>query len=99
MNLSKISCKAPKSLDKNDIKKKTAKLHAELNKLHKVMRAEEKHSVLIVLQGMDASGKDGSVVSLYKGLFPMAANVHAFKAPTEYEQSKGYLWRISQNIP
>jgi PPK2 family polyphosphate:nucleotide phosphotransferase len=99
MNLSSIKTKAPKSLKKKKIKEETKKLHLELIELHKTMRAEEKHAMLVVFQGMDASGKDGSVVSLYKGLFPMAASVHAFKAPTEYEASKDFLWRIHQNIP
>jgi len=99
MNLNKISTEAPKSLSKKEIQKKTKKLLSELRELHTVMRAEEKHSILIVFQGMDASGKDGSVISLYKGLFPMACNVHAFKAPTEYEAAKGFLWRIHNNVP
>ncbi len=99
MNLSKVSTKAPKNYSKKEILKKTDELLKELRALHTVMRAEEKHSILIVFQGMDAAGKDGSVVSLYKGLFPMACYVHAFKAPTEFESSKGFLWRISQNTP
>lgn len=99
MNLNKISTTAPKNLSKKEIQNKTKKLLSELKELHTVMRAEEKHSILIVFQGMDASGKDGSVISLYKGLFPMACNVHAFKAPTEYESSKGFLWRIHNNVP
>lgn len=99
MEISNINTKAPKSLSKKKIKEKTKDLHLELIELHKTMRAEEKHAVLVVFQGMDAAGKDGSVVSLYKGLFPMAASVHAFKAPTEYEASKDFLWRVHQNIP
>jgi PPK2 family polyphosphate:nucleotide phosphotransferase len=99
MEISNINTKAPKDLSKKKIKKKTKELYCELIELHKTMRAEEKHAVLGVFQGMDAAGKDGSVVSLYKGLFPMAASVHAFKAPTEFEASKDFLWRIHQNIP
>lgn len=99
MNLGSIKTKAPKGLKKKKIKEETRMLHLELIELHKTMRAEGKHAILGVFQGMDASGKDGSVVSLYKGLFPMAASVHAFKAPTEYEASKDFLWRIHQNIP
>ena len=99
MDLSKISTKAPKGLDKKKIKEATKKLYVELLELHKTMRAEEKHAILGVFQGMDASGKDGSVGGLYKGLFPMAAYVHSYKAPTEYESLKGYLWRIHYNVP
>jgi len=99
MKIHKISTKAPNDLDKEETKKETIRLHQELNNLHKMMRAEEKHSILVVFQGVDAAGKDGSIVSLYEGLFPMAAQVHCFKAPTKYEASKDYLWRIHQNVP
>jgi PPK2 family polyphosphate:nucleotide phosphotransferase len=63
------------------------------------MRAEAKHSLLIVFQGMDASGKDGSVDKLYRGLYPMATSVHAFKSPNDYESSKDYLWRVHNVVP
>jgi len=97
--LKKIATIAPQDLEKKKIKAKTAKIYLELNDLHKVMRAEEKHSILAIFQGMDASGKDGSIVSLYNGLFPVAINLHSFKAPTHYEASRGYLWRIHQAVP
>ncbi len=97
--LKEIETIAPKGVDKEKTKKKTLKLYAELESLHKTMRAECKHSLLIVFQGMDASGKDGSIDKLYNGLYPMAVDVHAFKAPNEYEASKNYLWRIHNLAP
>lgn len=97
--LKKIKTKAPKGVDKETIQKKTAKLYVKLEKLHKTMRAESKHSLLIVLQGMDASGKDSTVDKLYNGLYPMAVNVHSFKAPNEFEASKDYLWRVHNLMP
>lgn len=97
--LNGISTKAPKSLDKEAIKAKTQKLYIKLEELHKKMRAESKHSLLIVLQGMDTSGKDSTVDKLYKGLYPMATSVHPFKAPNEYELSKDYLWRVHNLTP
>lgn len=99
MILDKISTKAPKELVEEDIREKTKKLYKELNDLHKIMRAEEKHSILAIIQALDCGGKDGSITSLYKGLFPVATNVHSFKAPTQYESSKDYLWRIHYNVP
>lgn len=115
IKLSEISTKAPLELEDSayekdfnisakDFKKdlygrKTKALHKQITNLHKALRAEEKHSILIVLQGMDASGKDGSVVSLYDGLFPMATYVHSFKAPSTLEHSKDYLWRVHANVP
>jgi PPK2 family polyphosphate:nucleotide phosphotransferase len=99
MILNKLSTKAPKKVNKEEIKEKTARLHVKLEKLHKTMRAECKHSMLIVLQGMDAAGKDSTVDKLYNGLYPMAVNVHSFKAPNEFEASKDYLWRIHNLAP
>jgi PPK2 family polyphosphate:nucleotide phosphotransferase len=97
--LKKISTKAPKGLEKEKVKAETAKLHLKLEELHKTMRAESKHSFLIVFQGMDAAGKDSCVDKLYNGLYPMAVNVHSFKAPNEFEASKDYLWRIHNLVP
>jgi PPK2 family polyphosphate:nucleotide phosphotransferase len=97
--IDKLTTKAPKNLKKEVIKAKTAELHLELEELHKTLRAECKHSILIVFQGMDASGKDGSVAKLYKGLYPMATSVHSFKAPNDFEASKDYLWRIHNLMP
>lgn len=97
--LKKISTKAPKDFVKDKIKKETEKLYVELEGLHKTMKAESKYSLLIVLQGMDASGKDSTVDKLYNGLYPMACNVHSFKAPNDYEASKDYLWRVHNLMP
>ncbi len=95
----KISTKAPKGIERDEIKKKTEKLLVEMRELHAVMHAESKRAILIIFQGMDASGKDGSVAKLYPGIFPMACNVHAFKAPNDYEASKDYLWRLHNVVP
>ena len=97
--LKKISTKAPKGLEKEKIKAETAKLHLKLEELHKTMRAESKHAFLVVFQGMDAAGKDSCVDKLYNGLYPMAVNVHSFKAPNDYEASKDYLWRVHNLVP
>ena len=60
--LSEISTKAPKEFDKQETKELTVKLLKELNELQNLLYAESKHSVLIILQGMDASGKDGVIL-------------------------------------
>ena len=91
--------KAPKEVNKEKTLKQTQKLYTKLEALHKAMRAESKHSILIVLQGMDASGKDSTVDKLYNGLYPMAVSVHSFKAPNEFELSKDYLWRVHNLVP
>ena len=61
IKLSDISTRAPKDLDKTDIKKKTEKMVVELDELQNLLFAEGKHAVLVVIQGMDGSGKDGVI--------------------------------------
>jgi PPK2 family polyphosphate:nucleotide phosphotransferase len=94
-----ISTKAPKSLNKEKIKAKTAKLLEELDELQNLLFAEGKHSVLVVIQGMDASGKDGAIKNIFGGLNPQGVQVKSFKAPTAEELSHDFLWRIQQNTP
>jgi PPK2 family polyphosphate:nucleotide phosphotransferase len=97
--LGSLSTKAPKNIDKELTKHKTQEMYIKIEELHKTMRAENKHSLLIVFQGMDASGKDGSIHKLYKGLYPMATSAHSFKAPTDDEKSRDFLWRIHKLTP
>ena len=63
--LSAISTKAPKDLDKKEIKEKTVGLLKELDELQYLLYAESKHAILVVLQGMDASGKDGVIRNVF----------------------------------
>jgi PPK2 family polyphosphate:nucleotide phosphotransferase len=93
------STRAPEGTDKEETKLKTIKLRERLRELQAVLFAESKHSLLIVLQGMDASGKDGSVKNVFFGLNPMGCLVKAFKAPTEEERAHDFLWRIHKVAP
>lgn len=97
--LDQISTRAPKSLDKESIKNKTIHLLNELKDLQKILYAQSKYSVLIVLQGLDASGKDGVVNKVFSGLNPLGVDVTAFKAPTEEELEHDFLWRIHKAVP
>lgn len=94
-----ISTKSPIQLNKKEIKKTTEQIYVQIEELHKTMRAENKHSLLLVFQGLDAAGKDGSIDKLYNGLYPMATEAHAFKAPTEDEASRDFLWRLHKLTP
>lgn len=97
--LTKIATRAPKGFDKETTKLETLKLQKRLHELQDVLFAENKHSVLIVLQGLDASGKDGAVKNVFSGVNPMGCKVQAFKKPTEEEMAHDFLWRIHQNTP
>lgn len=70
-----------------------------IKELQKVFYADGRFALLIVLQGRDASGKDGTVKKVFSGVNPMGCQVTSFKAPTELEQEYDYLWRIHQHVP
>lgn len=94
-----ISTRAPKNLSKASIKAKTEKILAELDDLQNLLFAESKHSVLVVVQGMDASGKDGLVRGVFGKLNPQGVRVTSFKAPVGEELKHDFLWRIHQVAP
>jgi len=72
---------------------------ARLAELQFRLFAESRQAVLIVLQGMDASGKDGTVRHVMSGLNPASCRVQSFKVPTALEARHDYLWRIHQVVP
>ena len=67
--------------------------------LQRVFYADARHALLIVLQGRDASGKDGTIRKVFTAVNPQGCAVSIFKAPTELEQRHDYLWRVHQQIP
>lgn len=99
MLLSKISTRAPKSFDKEKTKLQTTILVDEISELQNILYAQGKYKVLIILQGMDASGKDGAIKAVFKGVNPLGCSVKAFKAPNTEEQGYDFLWRIHKNVP
>ncbi len=99
VKLSSISTRAPKGLNKEKIKAKTAKMLLELDELQNLLIAENKHALLVVIQGMDASGKDGAVRNVFGSLNPLGVSVKSYKAPTAEELSHDFLWRIHANAP
>jgi PPK2 family polyphosphate:nucleotide phosphotransferase len=70
-----------------------------LDRLQYLMHAEGKRSLLIVLQGVDASGKDGVIRHILSGLNPAGCRVKAFKQPSPVEMSHDFLWRIHPHVP
>ena len=97
--LSKISTRAPKEFDKDETKEKLVSILEELDELQNLLYANRKHSVLVIIQGMDASGKDGAVKNVFGTLNPLGVVAKSFKAPTEEELSYDFLWRIHKNVP
>src|SRR6185312_12343359 len=97
--LKEISTRAGKEFDKSDTKDKTLKILEELDELQNLLFAENKHSILVVIQGMDASGKDGVVRNVFTSMNPQGVSVKSFKAPTPEELSHDFLWRIHSHAP
>lgn len=75
------------------------KLAAEINALQDLLHAEGKRKVLLVLQGMDASGKDGTVRHVFSECDPLGIRLASFKAPSSEELAHDYLWRVHQQVP
>lgn len=67
--------------------------------LQNILYAENKHALLIVLQAMDAGGKDGTIRSIMSGINPQGVQVSSFKKPTEEELAHDFLWRIHKAVP
>ena len=99
IKLSDISTLPPKGTKKKRIKKETQKIVSRIADLQKIMQAEKKHSLLIVFQGMDASGKDGTTRNVFGECGPGGVKAFAFKKPTEEEFAHDFLWRVHQQVP
>jgi len=99
IKLAEISTRAPKDADKDKTKKRTQEILDELDELQNLLYAENKHSLLVVIQGMDASGKDGVIRNVFGKLNPQGVTVKSFKAPTAEELSHDFLWRVHSHAP
>ena len=99
INLKEINTRAGKEFDKQETKDKTQKILEELNELQNLLFAENQHSILVVIQGMDASGKDGIIRNVFTSMNPQGVTVKSYKNPTEEELSHDFLWRIHIHAP
>ena len=100
-NLAKIDASAAplssgdKAADRNEV----VQLSERINALQDVLFAERRRKVLVVLQGMDTSGKDGTVRRVFQRVNPLGMRVTSFKAPTATEREHDYLWRVQAQLP
>ena len=106
VNTKKFTLKDFKSDDKSertgDKAKDTLaqeKLAAEINALQDILYAQSKHKILLVLQGMDASGKDGTVKHVFSECDPLGIRLANFRGPTDVELAHDYLWRAHKEVP
>ncbi|WP_267919162.1 polyphosphate kinase 2 family protein [Paenibacillus sonchi] len=84
---------------KEEAEAKTAKLKERLAELQDVLFAQKKHSLLVILQGMDSSGKDGTVKHIFSGINPQGFMVTSFKKPSLEEEAHDFLWRVHMKTP
>jgi PPK2 family polyphosphate:nucleotide phosphotransferase len=84
---------------KKEGRKHLLELNQRLETLQELLYAEHKHKVLIVLQGMDTAGKDGTIRHVFEGVNPQGVRVAGFKKPTPRELDHDYLWRVHHQTP
>lgn len=99
IKLADISTDPTEKIDKKESKKVRKKLTEKLTEIQGKLYAQKKYSVLIILQGMDTSGKDSAVKHVFSGVNPAGCSVKSFKAPTEEERAHHFLWRVSKECP
>lgn len=85
--------------DKAAGQSKLAELNERLGELQGLLYAENAHKVLVVLQGMDTSGKDGTIKHVFRTVNPLGVRVANFKRPSERELAQDYLWRVHLHTP
>jgi PPK2 family polyphosphate:nucleotide phosphotransferase len=85
--------------DKEGAKLKLLELNERLEALQELLWAQGKERILVVIQAMDAGGKDGTVRHVFEGVNPTGVHVASFKRPTEQELAHDYLWRVHSKVP
>ena len=88
-----------KGLDKDDAEPILERHTGKLAEIQELLYAAGTHAVLIVLQGMDTAGKDGTISHVMASINPQGCHVTSFKAPTEEELAHDFLWRIHPHAP
>lgn len=86
-------------LDKDEVETWLDKRRQRLGVLQERLAAEHRHSVLLVLQGMDGAGKDSLILNVMTGMNPQGTKVVSFKKPSDIELSHDYLWRVHMAVP
>jgi PPK2 family polyphosphate:nucleotide phosphotransferase len=85
--------------DKSDAREQLDAHRARLETLQELLYAEGRHRLLVVLQAMDTAGKDSTIRHVFQGVDPLGVKVASFKAPTQYELARDYLWRVHHHVP
>jgi len=97
--LENIDTSAPADWDKKTIKKENEDLVTKISEIQRLLYADNTRSILLILQGIDASGKDGTVRRIFEAVNPLGCRVYPFKKPSERESAHDYLWRVHKVTP
>ena len=99
ISLKDFAARADAGLKRKEGEEETARLIAELVELQELLYAVQTHSVLVVLQGRDTSGKDGTIRHVAGPLNSQSCSVASFKVPTDAELAHDFLWRVHAQTP
>ena len=99
VRLSEVDPDDTRDLIKDEARAEQAKLDERLNELQELLFATEKRALLLVLQGMDCSGKDGVIKHVVGAFNPQGCQVTSFKVPTAEELAHDFLWRVHKAVP
>jgi PPK2 family polyphosphate:nucleotide phosphotransferase len=99
LSLKKFDTRALDTISKDEGKDRFAKYADELAELQELLYAAGTHSLLVVLQGMDTSGKDGAIKDVFREVNPAGCRVIPFKVPTPEELAHDFLWRVHKQVP
>jgi PPK2 family polyphosphate:nucleotide phosphotransferase len=99
VNLAALDPSETNGMERHQADERTLADEEHIMALQESLHAEGKRSVLIVLQGMDTSGKDGTIRYALRGLNPQGVRVVSFKAPTPNERRHDFLWRVRRELP
>jgi PPK2 family polyphosphate:nucleotide phosphotransferase len=86
-------------LDKEKAKKKTNQYARRIGELQDLLYANSRHAILLLFQGMDASGKDGTIRDVLEYVNPIGVQATSFKVPSEEERAHDFLWRVHKAVP
>lgn len=85
--------------DKRDYKKTLERHLDDLKERQRMLYAQDRHSILLVFQGMDTAGKDGAIRHVMSGINPSGCQVFAFKKPSSLELDHDWMWRTTKRMP
>ena len=99
VNISDLDAMPDEILPDNKLQKKLRKRHRMLKELQAKLYADGRYALLVVLQGRDTAGKDGTIRTVFGACNPQGCDVTSFKQPTPFELQHDFLWRIHRAIP